>query len=141
MDNDPIAKLRAYIDNHLYDYDVSGALWVDISEILDEIEAKYMKLPLGADNLPIRPGQTIYENDREIPGSCVYGVSDKRVYIWDYSNDSLIVGLYASSFTHEKPDAIIDLLEEYSNLLITSTDPKSLRNEYSKKIREVIENG
>ena len=137
MANDPIASLRAYADNHLYDYD-DGNVWDEVTHIADEIEAQYMKLPLDADGVPIRPGQTIYENDREIPGSSVYGVDNKRVYIWDYSNDFLIIGLYASGFTHEKPDVIKDLLNEYSNLLITSTNPESLREEYAKKIREVI---
>lgn len=140
MDRDPIEQLRLLCWPESRDY---------VNRLLDEIEAQYMKLPVDADGVPIRPGQTIYENDREIPGSCVCGVDDKRVYIWDYSNDFLILGVYASSFTHEKPDAIKDLLEEYSDAILQCTcpdyvgddKPGALREEYAKKIREVVNNG
>lgn len=137
MNNDPIAKLRAYIDNHLYDYDVSSALWVDISEILDEIEEQYMKLPVGADNMPIRPGQTLYKDNSVIPGKSVYAVGDNHVYIWNFNNSKQVFGYYADTFTHEKPDTLEGIIME----AMQSTFSGDKVADYVERIRKAVENG
>ena len=72
---DPIEQLRRMFDEKTLNY--QECRW-----LLEEIEAAYMKLPVNADGVPIRPGQTLYENNREIPTEHVYAVSEKYVYTW-----------------------------------------------------------
>lgn len=159
MDKNPIERLRKELTRPPLFSERNGYEPLDrapLLDILDEIEARYMKLPMGADGVPIKPGQTLYEieyNDeietkhyREIPGCCVYGVSDKRVYIWNYDNDRRIIGVYANELTHDKPDTVESIIMEAMQHAFgvsprcETLDMGDKVNEYAERIRKAVEN-
>lgn len=103
----PIEKLRdlkgLYTVNKFNKPYCTEWLCVQLENIADEIEAQYMRLPVDKNGVPVKPGDTLYEGKREIPGSSVYGVDGELVYIWHYGSRPHITGVPADEFTHVKP--------------------------------------
>lgn len=143
---DPIERLREWVES-AKPCSISLDAACKVNDFADEIETTYMRLPLDAGGVPIRPGQTLYRNGKKIPGSCVYGVDNVRVYIWDYYGDFAIAGLYADGFTHEKPGTVESVLAEIANdlgNLNTFIDESCIDSWvaiYAEKIRKAVSNG
>lgn len=115
MTKDPIERLREELARPPLFSERNGYAPLDrapLLGILDEIEAQYMRLPVDVDGVPVKPGDTLYQGEREIPGNTVYGVCDTFVYIWHYGGRSHITGVPADEFTHVKPDPVESIIDD-----------------------------
>lgn len=147
MADDPIAMLRFYANNCLYDK--SNELWEVIIRIADEIEVQYMKLPIDADGISVRPEDEM----KMVLGDTVKVVavdSGRYFFVSSLADGSAVYDWrWAEHYHHADPDAIADLLEEFSHRFFACMDsdytgddtPSCLREEYAKRIREVLING
>lgn len=147
MVNDPIERLRYELTRPPLFSERNGYEPLNrepLINILDEIEAQYMKLPIDADGVPIR----IYDEVRTEFDKTIEVVAVDEARCFYYDNGDYYYA-WASDVNHVKPDALYDLLEEYSDAILQCTcpdyegdnKPGALREEYAKKIREVVANG
>lgn len=106
--------------------------------LVDEIKQQYMKLPLGADGAPIRPGDKVVNNKTKIAGE-VAAVSDSYIRF-----NNIAYGYLAGNFQHENPATIENLLEQFAaeTVDIDERDKEefgALLSEYAEKIKAVKE--
>lgn len=127
---DPIEKLRgrllcnATVGMNNFEYESGDA-------IADEIEAAYMKSPVDADGVPIRPGDTV-ECDTFGGGECaVLAVAgDFWVDIYGFTHKPEVT-------RHVKPATVESLLEEFAEG-IEAFDANYV-DAFAKRIREAVE--
>lgn len=90
-----------------------------VLEIADEIEAeiaeKYLELPLDADGVPIRVGDTLYTiGNRKYEGNrcVVIGIGEGNLIYTRFEDGGDINQSFASKFTHVKPRTLESILCE-----------------------------
>ena len=78
-----------------------------IAAIADEIENTYMKLPVDADGVPIRPGDEVLFTN----GQVIKGVVEAVGETWVAFGDRPFYG--CNSCRHVKPETVESILEEF----------------------------
>lgn len=151
MATDSIARMRAYIDNHLYDYDVNSALWVDVSEILneiaDEIEAQYLKLPTDANGVSIKPGDKMMLTPSRIVEVVAVDYS-RYFYVSCLADGSAVYEWrWAEHYHHAETDTVKEIIFEAMQHAFSAPhqgetlDMSDKVAEYAERIRRAVENG
>jgi len=148
MTKDPIEKLRD-IASELDDCAASMSEhgWSPVSTkiqmAIQEIEARYLKLPLDADGVPIKPGDILKSKQNGI-------IYDVEAVAEDEVALKHVPWIHASNlFYHKKPDTIESLLEELvlrEDLGILSMEAEreemdALLEQYAERIRKVVQDG
>lgn len=100
-------ELRDYINRNAEAIHPKGVYYM--SQYMDAIEQavadRYMELPLDADGVPIRAGDTLVVKDGG------YGIEDAALYL--ASNGYwAIAGRRPDEFTHPRPRTVEDVLRE-----------------------------
>lgn len=81
-----------------------------VDEIKDELEERYMALPLGADGKPIRVGDMVV--DYPAPSEVV-AVSEDGIVLGGYRGDHTTCGVvYAGDYRHYRKQTVEDVLED-----------------------------
>ena len=128
---DPIEKLRG----RLLCSAISGLNnfeYVDGDAIADEIEAAYMKLPVDADGVPIRPGDTVKYSKF---GVCDYTVRAVTKDFWVATDDFA----YNPDFTrHVNPDTVEGIIAEAMSYACEPESPYSVNSKYVREYAERI---
>lgn len=126
---DPIERMRSYISkNFCHPYCAS------MNEMLDEIEAQYMRLPLDADGVPIRPGDEV---------ECVIGTkADARsITFFEDTVDVGSDGWNPRFLRHVKPETKTALWidEDDYNRLVDAKDERDRLRAEVKKLGEQLD--
>lgn len=144
---DPIARLReiaATLDDAAasmseHGFSIPG---IKAKSIADEIEAQYMRLPVDADGVPIRPGDLMldYETPRHV---CGIGCSD--IILGGYQQDGQQGMRYgiAANYRHVKPDTVESELAQFLTAC-GDDDPHYYDEqiaEYAERIRNEVQDG
>lgn len=103
-----IEKLRGYAPNHPELYAVCNAA---ADAIEAEIAERYMELPVDADGVPIRVGETCYDTDTGEQFE-VSSVEWNNV-CWSAWSKPETRHIYIN-ITHEKPRTVEDVLREFA---------------------------
>lgn len=112
---------------------------VDANELADEIEAAYMKLPVDADGVPIRPGDVLTSSS----GTDTVAAVDEAGFCY-FINDEIPNYTYAAHYTH-KPETIEDILMDamqwafYMPYATRNLDAEDKVKEYAERIRKVVD--
>lgn len=141
---DPIEKLRDYAAECCPEYEQHDS---HMMRLADEIEAAYMKLPVDADGVPIRPGDTLVRGD----------YMPFKVLSIDYNDDGVRVfnensfGITPCEYRHAKPDRVKELLKElmgetvewchYSGPMSGTRVQSEIIADYAERIRKAVEHG
>lgn len=102
----------------------------------EEYTRGYIKLPVDADGVPIRPGDTVYHaKDKSVFRFQVetMGLTDD---VWD------VDGLEPSELRHWEATSVEDLLDEFAQKNedhFTDEEYASIRAEYAERIREMVD--
>lgn len=113
--------------------------------IIDEIEAQYIKLPVDADGVPIRPGDEI-QFGTNAPVH-VYSIGTSRCDCGDFGWFGSDGGFYGrgtlSSCRHVKPDTVEDIIEDIwldDDWHCLDDDASKQRiADYAERIRKAVE--
>ena len=149
---DPIGRLRAYADNM-----DSLLIRIDKSDVLmgiaDEIESGYMKLPVDADGVPIKPGDEMqFGTDAPVR---VDSIGTSRCYCGDFGWFGSNGGFYGRgtlrSCRHVKRDTVESLLQELADEVweasctcqTTWSDSglDGIAERYAERIRKAVHDG
>lgn len=139
---DPIEKLRDELGR--------GPLFrKSLLELLDEIEAQYMRLPVDADGVPIRQGDRVegYEQaDVRVEGIAHCGVIVRSNVPGGhgYPDTSYPLLLWANEkVRHVKHDTVEGVVAEAMNLACEPESPYSVNSkhvrEFAERIRKAVE--
>lgn len=137
-EKDPIGRLRSL--QHQYGTDVN-AIVRKIEAIADEIEEVYMRLPVDADGVPIRPGDEIEYDDPLYPKprQCtVESVFEGCVFV-----DNALASLKACYCRHVKPDPVAEELARFLSAC-GDDDPHYYDEQiadYAERIRKAVQDG
>lgn len=134
-----LEKLREFAETppHVFREELLGF----VNEIEREIAERYMKLPVDADGVPIRPGEQMADDSQRADGLGLAKwdvVSVNECAFFDMSG-----GLHVGKQCHHvKPDPVKELLEELLNDIDYAYDGKvtiaQLIDEYAARIREAV---
>lgn len=139
MTKDTIARLREELDVCGCDPDECMTCSVPrkVKAALEEIEAQYMRLPVDADGVPIRPGDELVYRGTEL-FTC-RAVSEKSAHTWDAA--ALAIGHLGSKCRHVQPETVEGLLEEFGAMFEAETDDiMPLVRDYAERIRKAVDN-
>ena len=131
---------------------------IKAKSIADEIEAKYMRLPVDADGVPIRPGDKVFGYGRKNDGMTVRFLDQHgNLMVCETGSANLRDSLYwaADNVTHSAPDTVESLLEDMvkdiasEHVIYVPDDKKDefgarlrdIRDDYAERIRKVVDNG
>lgn len=141
---DPIELLRGWVCvTRANGLGPLGTNLAELDEIADEIEAAYMKLPVDADGVPIRPGDIMrFRDDAPVR---VDSIGNNRWYEGDYGWFGGNGGFYGSgtlrSCRHVKPETVEDIIAEVYHLVREAEDECGLIADYAERIRKAVEHG
>lgn len=133
----PIERLLIYADNHLYERGGSNTLWEDVMDIADDIKAEYMKLPVDADGVPIRPGDLLVDTTSD------YELYATKMFLG--LNGWAINARRPDELRHVKPDTVEDIIMEAMQHAFSAPykggtlDMGDKVAEYAERIRKVVE--
>lgn len=124
-----------------------------------ERDSAYMRLPVDADGVPIKPGDRVYGYGRKEDGMTVRFLDQHgNLMVGDTGTTSLYECLYwtAENVTHHKPDTVESLLADFQQDTLTSQGEyvgeiidaeewerelgKSIE-EYAERIKKAVEHG
>jgi len=119
-----------------------------LDKFADEIEAQYMRLPVDAEGVPIRPeDEVVHIGDPQRHSRVVVAVSEENFYC---SNNVLHP---SRMFRHVKPDTVESLLEDMmrdiasEHVIYVPVDKqdgfgarlRDIRDNYAERIRKAME--
>ena len=139
-----IEKLRKWLDYKVNRFDPykntivlnTGAHPDELYDITDEIEAIYMRLPLDADGVPIKPGDTVECDTLASGGFAVLAVNR------DFWVDKNGIEHNPEFTRHVKPYTVENLLIEFGDwykYMKGSCDEPGIVAAYAERIREAVE--
>jgi len=153
---DSVDKLRAYEDVDRFE---SMEPW-DVAHIADaierEIQERYMKLPVDADGVPIRPGDMLEYDYGDISGkhaviALIYDDSRRMDFdggIWDFEfdddvdgNDTRVVNCMSDFYScnrHVKPRTLEDVLHDFAYKVCDLSVDECEIAKYADEIRELL---
>lgn len=143
----PIERLR---EHGAVTIGTRSAYW-SLSQLADEIEEQYMKLPLDADGVPIRPGDDITWDGLEV--FCVEAVSPDDANLFSYRTHERTEADNLRNCRHVKHDTVESLLKDMIMSLAAErviyvpghdkerigARMRELRDEYAERIRKEVE--
>ena len=111
-----------------------------LEALANQLEAAYIKLPVDADGVPIRPGDEMRHEEsgtvHRIDGLAVDGYGDVRAHV---EHGGLLVG---DECRHVKPDTVEGLLEELYRIEPHEADcVEDIVAEFSERIRKAVQDG
>ena len=143
MGNNPIGKLReharklsdtsAEISEHGF-----SPLGLKLEAIANEIETQYMMLPIGADGVPIRPGDEVFIDSKPQTACLVEAVNGDEAVL-----DGMFI-VTANECRHVKRDTLEDLIEDIWldddwHFLTDGTEYEDRIAEYADRIRKAVD--
>lgn len=142
---DPIQRLREELSRKPLFSERNGYKPLDrepLLELLDEIETRYMRLPVDADGVPIRPGDEMqFGTDATVR---VDSIGTSRCYCGDFGWFGSNGGFYGRgtlrSCRHVKPDTVESLLEKFADMP-ERIDRIAAVSRYAEHIRKACNEG
>ena len=124
-------------------YDLAGRL----QEELDGFECTHMRLPVDADGVPIRPGDTIHRTTSAVDNVVtVIGVNEREFFFCGPNfTEPGIKKNVGNAVRHVKPETVEGIIAEAMSLACEPEAPFSESSEYVKqfaeRIRKAVEHG
>lgn len=119
-----------------------------VKNVFETIDSTYMKLPVDADGMPIRIGDTMERVCAEMPGTFIVGLIGADGHCMDDETNFFL----ASECRHVKPDTVESLLMEFALATDYAGDwnnpddvderrrqVDALAAEYAERIRKAVE--
>lgn len=122
-----------------YDIDELTAERDQLAQRLREYDETHMELPLDADGVPIRVGDTleyVYENLRFVRK--VVAVSSNE-FAWEDSDGDFGIRGVARFHRHVDPRTIVDVLADFAADVENGRNDRETAMRYADEIRELLE--